>query len=225
MRKKNKQQIKELVSKFIPNNKKVYVCEMIEPATIYIQKDSFREKLTYNTFIIRTAFDVKPNNLSCTLEYVDKIEFKGQAIPIFNTVDDNQDYLADRVFHSFDEFEREMMPKSYAKRMRETRNAIQIAKDSIVSVKICKSNTDMNSVVTNKKITCYFCGAELPELTGSPPCGPCPEQWKCPSCDYDVSPCCGAEIIHKNCGCEICQYCGDEVCLECGEHCHCGGCV
>jgi hypothetical protein len=70
---------------------------------------------------------------------------------------------------------------------------------------------------------CQFCGKEWKR-----PKGDCPDNWKCPDCGDDVSPCCGAAITNSICDdseCDLCQLGWIETCVECGTYCHCGGCV
>lgn len=62
------------------------------------------------------------------------------------------------------------------------------------------------------------------EIGSEYPIGPCPSgdyKLLC-SCETIVTP---QNVIHLNCGCEICEYCGDGRCPNCSEHIHCGGCI
>jgi hypothetical protein len=74
---------------------------------------------------------------------------------------------------------------------------------------------------------CGICGKKWEPLKDRYPCGPCPDEWVCPFCKEEVSPCCGTKLTYEECRseCEICDYCGSATCSECGRHTHCGGCV
>ena len=75
---------------------------------------------------------------------------------------------------------------------------------------------------------CEFCGKAWETIESRYPCGPCPDEWKCPHCRKEVSPCCGAKILDTDCGdtrCEICEFCSIAICSECEAHCCCGGCI
>lgn len=74
---------------------------------------------------------------------------------------------------------------------------------------------------------CDYCGKNWIEIPSRYPCGPCPDEWKCPDCGKRVSPCCGAEIIDVDFeeGNEVHEYCGTETCSKCDGECHCGGCI